>query len=512
MFQFLNPIWFFGAAALLIPVLIHLWNVRSGKVLKVGSISLIQAASRKSSRSFKLLDISLFILRCLLLLLLALLLALPVWQKKVQSTKVMGWVLFPKESFAATYQKFKPAIDSLTKAGYEFHYFNAGFSKSNLTQILLNRKDSIIPTHSTPKTPPANYWSLINELNGKVSSSHPLYIFTPNQAAYFQGNKPQVALKMHWQTYPPADSVSTYIQDAWFTPSGDVRVVQGNSSPSGTIYTYRNARANDEANSTFNIYSVNNHAKISFTSNEQDAVSIDTTVQRIIIYTDNNTTDANYLKAALFAVTEFTQRPYVLKTINNPGQIPANTQWLFWLSDKAINQQALKHSKHIFTYEKGKPTMVNTWLTNGGQFTTALPDKDRINLYKLIAANKNYTPFWQDGFGHPVLSVQQSGQAYIYHYNSRFNPSWNNLVWSDAFPAWLLKLTTEPAKTDIAKYDRRILSTQQYMPQLLSETHFVTDAKPLENKSLARYFWLAIIIVFAAERWLAHRTPKTVSA
>ena len=98
MFQFLNPIWFFGAAALLIPVLIHLWNIRSGKVLKVGSISLINAASRKSSRSFKLLDIPLFILRCLLLFILALLLALPVWQKKIEAAKVKGWVLFPKEN------------------------------------------------------------------------------------------------------------------------------------------------------------------------------------------------------------------------------------------------------------------------------------------------------------------------------------------------------------------------------------------------------------------------------
>jgi len=512
LFQFLNPIWFFGAAALLIPVLIHLWNIRSGKVLRVGSISLIQAASRKSSRSFKLLDIPLFVLRCLLLLLLALLLALPVWQKKVQAAKVKGWVLFPKENFTATYHKYKPTIDSLTKAGYEFHYFNSGFAKSNLTQIFLNRKDSIITPLPAPKTSQPNYWSLVNELNNKVSSDLPVYIFTPNQASYFTGNKPQVAMKLNWQTYTPADSTINFIHDAWFTPSGDVRVIQGHSKPTGIDYTYNNVQANDKANTNYTLATVDGKATISLVQSKQQAIAVDTGIQRIIIYADNNTVDANYLKAALLAVTQFTQRPYVLKTVNNPGQIPANMQWLFWLSEKPINQQVLKSTKYTFTYEKGKPAMVNTWMNNGGQFTTALPDKEKIELYKLVSADKNYTPVWQDGFGRPVLSVEQRGQAHIYHYYSRFNPAWNNLVWSDAFPAWLLKLTAGPAKTDIAQYDRRILSTQQYMPQILSETHTVTDAKPLENKSLARYFWLAIIIVFAAERWLAHRTPKTVSA
>src|SRR3954464_3767664 len=98
--MFLNLIWLFAIAAVVIPVAIHLWNIRPGKVLKVGSISLIDPASRKSSRSFKLLDIPLFILRCLLLLALALLLSMPVWQKKLQAAKVKGWVLVPKESFA----------------------------------------------------------------------------------------------------------------------------------------------------------------------------------------------------------------------------------------------------------------------------------------------------------------------------------------------------------------------------------------------------------------------------
>lgn len=492
----------------MLPVVIHLWNVRSGKVLKVGSISLIAAASRKSSRSFKLLDIPLFILRCLLLLLLALLLALPVWQKKLQAAKVKGWVLVPKETFTATYQKFKPRIDSLTKAGYEFHYFNPGFAKSNLQQILLNPKDSL-------KTPlPAtftNYWNLARALNNQVASTLPVYIFTPNQAAYFNGSKPQVALNLNWQTYTPADSVSTYIQDAWFNSTGDVRVVNGTSTPTGTNYTYSNIRANNRTNAAFTLNTNNGKAQVSLPNSKQEPVTIDTAVQNIVIYADNNATDAGYLKAALQAVSQFTQRNISIKTIGNPNQVPANTTWLFWLSDKTISSQAIKKSQNIFAYQQGKTSVINSWITNAGQFSTSLPNEEKIGLFKLIGSTDNHTPVWQDGFGHAVLSRHQQGETSIYHYYSRFNPAWNDLVWSDKFPAWMLKLMTPSSKTDVSQYDRRVLSKQQYMPEIINETHTVATEKPVENRSLSRYFWLALILTFAAERWLAHRTLKTTT-
>ncbi|MFD1258149.1 BatA domain-containing protein [Mucilaginibacter terrae] len=508
---FLNPIWLFGAAAIVIPVVIHLWNVRSGKILKVGSISLIAAASRKSSRSFKLLDIPLFLLRCLLLLLLALLLALPVWQKKLQATKVKGWVLISKENFTATYQKFKPRIDSLTKAGYEFHYFNSGFAKSNLQQILLNPKDSLQTQLPTLNTPLLHYWNLARQLNNSIASTLPVYVFTPNQASNFTGSKPQVALNLNWQTYIPADSVSSYIHDAWFTNNGDIRVVQGTSKPSGTTYSYNNIKANDRSNAYFTLSASNGKAQVSLPNSKQAPITIDTVAQSILIYADKNAVDAGYLKAALQAVSQFSQRNISIKSISNPNQIPAHTAWLFWLSNKTINNQVKKNSQNIFTYEKGNPANVKSWISNRGRFSTALANDDKVDLFKLINSNNNYEPVWQDGFSHPVLSMQQQGQSNIYHYYSRFNPAWNNLVWSDAFPAWLLKLMLVPTKTDAWLYDRRVLSQQQYMPEIINESHTVATENPVENKSLTRYFWLALIIIFAAERWLAHRTLKTTT-
>ena len=49
-------------------------------------------------------------------------------------------------------------------------------------------------------------------------------------------------------------------------------------------------------------------------------------------------------------------------------------------------------------------------------------------------------PIWRDGFGDPVLSLEKQEQSNLYHFYSRFDPAWSDLVWSDDFPKMLLKL------------------------------------------------------------------------
>ncbi|MVN90912.1 BatA domain-containing protein [Mucilaginibacter aquatilis] len=501
MFQFLNPVWFIGIAAVIIPVLIHLWNIRTGKLLKVGSIALIEAASRKSSRSFKLLDILLFILRCLLLLLLALLMALPVWQKQVPAAKAKGWVVIPRERLSETYQKFKPQVDSLTQAGYEFHYFNHGFGKSDLKQIFLNPKDSI----KTQNPCAGNYWGLIKELNLKADASLPICLFTPNQFKHFKGSRPNVALNLKWQTYTPADSVTTWIHDAWFTPNGNIRVVQGKSTPSGITFSFKNVKASNGSNEVYIIQTTGSNASIKLNNSKLPAINIDAKNTQVIIYTDNYKLDANYVKAALQAVSQFNQRNISIKTVYNISAIPKNADWLFWLSDKPVGNAS---AQNIFTYQSGKVTSINSWMSNAGRFATSLADDDRTQLFKTITvANTKGQPVWQDGFGNPVLTKEQQGSNKLYRFYNRFNPAYNNLVWSSNFPAWMLQLMIDEKPVNPA-YDKRTLSASQYMPHVSTNKPASTTAKITETTSLSRYFWLALIIVFATERWLANRKPK----
>src|ERR1700761_2679139 len=100
---FLHPIWFFALTAVSIPVAIHLWNIRKGKTLKIGSIALITAASQKKAVSRRLSEKLLLLLRCLLLILIAFILTMPFWNRSNNLSKTKGWVLIPKESVKEAY-------------------------------------------------------------------------------------------------------------------------------------------------------------------------------------------------------------------------------------------------------------------------------------------------------------------------------------------------------------------------------------------------------------------------
>ncbi len=498
--MFLNPIWLFAAAAVVIPVAIHLWNIRPGRVLKFGSISLMQAASRKSSRSLKLLDIPLLIVRCLLLIVLALLLATPLWQKKLQGSKVKGWVLIPKDNLQACYQKFKPRIDSLINGGYEFHYFDKDFATADLKQLLTQPKDATLPQ-------PTNYWNLVNQLDTIAPPTLPIYIFSPNRTPNFTGQKPQVALNLHWQTYIPADSTSKWIQSAWINTNGSIRVVQGNSKPSGTTYNYTDIRSGDETVSPYHVTINNGQASISLKTGDQQPIIVDTATMKIAVYADN-TIDAGYLKAAVQAVSQFTQRKIRTKQYNDVNAIPSGQNWLFWLSEKPVTSKLAQETGNIFRYEKGKAINSDSWLSNSSIFSVALQHDQKISLYKLIGSNSPVNNIiWRDGFGHPVLSLQKQEQVNNYTFYSRFDPAWNDLVWRDEFPGWIMQLIIDDKTPSFNKYYKRVLDQQQIMPDIINQTHVAVKTTGYNN--LSNYFWLLLALLFGIERWMANRTQTS---
>ena len=75
MIYLLQSAWLAAAAVIVIPVILHLWNDRRGKVLRIGSIVLLTGDSQRMSWTRRLSQWWLLLVRCLLLLALAVLLA-----------------------------------------------------------------------------------------------------------------------------------------------------------------------------------------------------------------------------------------------------------------------------------------------------------------------------------------------------------------------------------------------------------------------------------------------------
>lgn len=71
--EFLQPIFFWGLLGISIPIGIHLWNGRRGKVLDWAAMNWLSSQESQSSRSFKLEQLLLLVFRILMLTVLALL-------------------------------------------------------------------------------------------------------------------------------------------------------------------------------------------------------------------------------------------------------------------------------------------------------------------------------------------------------------------------------------------------------------------------------------------------------
>ena len=498
----LNPIWLFALAAIGIPIVIHLWNIRIGKVLKVGSISLITAASRKSSRSLNLLDLLLLLLRCLLLIAIAFLLARPLWKQSSANEKVKGWILLSKESLQEGYAKFKTSMDSLTGKGYEFHYFNKGFAKADLKQELAVKKDGFADSLNGK---PVTYNALLAQLQAKVPGNIPLAVFTPNTFNRFAYEQSPVALNVKWKTYISADSTHTWLQNAWFTANKDIVIVQGTATPNGTTYQRFTFKPGDNSN-LFEVKTNGGKAVVNLKKDAQHAIAVDTSLYSIAVYNDGYSADAHYLTAALEADIAFIPHHTVIKNYTSAEAIPAGQEWVFWLSEKPLPSAVRQHGKHILNYARGSGKAVDSWIsTEPGLYNSSEP---KVPLFKMISANKNgEQAIWNDGFGNPVLGSDKQDIAAVYNFYSRFNPLWNNLVWSDEFPGIMLKLLTSDEKVPDIINDRRIINAQQLPTISQAGRNHNLAAETL--KSIGNYIWILLIALFFMERWLAHH-KKTI--
>lgn len=454
--QLLYPIGLFALAGLIIPVVIHLWNIKKGKTLKIGSIALLGESAKASSRSLYIKDWPLFILRCLLVILMAFLLAQP-YQKKSNTSKKQGWILIKKPELKQVYALQKQKIDSLLQQGFELHDFTIDFA-----QILL--KDTMATVDAG--RPDLSYTSLIKQLNTKLPAGFNVYLFADRRLAHFNGDLPRVALNLKW-----INSVSTDTLSKWQSTLRG-KSYEAISSPSLTTYAVLNSPTNHSEPITALIYA--NHAA-----------------------------DADYIRAALNAIADYTKTRIEINTWGKQAN-GTKASLGFWLSDepiKASDLSMLNQDANLFTYEKGKEITVSSTLNlvprNAQSHTN-------VALYKRIEVNlPKGEKIWTDGFGSPVLTKEKSKDHNQYHFYSRFNPSWTDLVWNDQFVKAMLPLVLAGDGFENHPNDQRNLAMHQ--KEVMPTYAAAVTAKNIETKPLNTVLWLMALLLLIAERFLSFR-------
>lgn len=453
----LYPIGLFALAGLIIPVIIHLWNVKRGKTLKIGSIALMGESAKASSKSWHIKDWPLFILRCLLLVLIAFLLAQPYLKKASSAKNQTGWVLLEKDQLKQIDATQKQTIDSLLNLGFELHEFNLGFKQMTWKDTTAVEKREL------------SYTSLFKQLNNQLPAHFPVYLFANHQLHNFDGNLPSIAFDLKWKTPISTDTLKNW-----------------NSSFAGKNY---------EAQSS-----------PSLTSYKAIADGTSAPVIDVLIYEPNGA-DRKYIEAALNAISDFTERKISLKTWGADANVEASVG--FWLSDQPIDQKhlsKLKTGANLFTYAKGK-TKTTTTLLNLGNGTWG--NYPMVQLYQSITpVQPTGETVWSDGFGQAILSKETNENYHNYRFYSRFNPQWTDLVWSEQLVKALLPIIY--ANQDVIDFGFEDHSLdQRQLAQGQKELIRLNASAVLEKSSIStplqQLFWLLAFLVLIIERILSFR-------
>ena len=410
----------------------------------------------------------------------------PQWQQASKTEKQKGWLLINTTNFSETYQHFKPTIDSLLQKNYELHSFNSGFDIAELNDSLM--------IQSLTSNAADSYWQLTKQLNEKLTGNKPIYLFTNNQLRNFIGNKEATNKQIKWFTYSPKDTIGKWLLTAYKTLNDSIKIVTNNTTEKATYVTSEIIVFKDRKEGNYTI----NKQKNIISLNAKDTAFIDTSSLLITIYTDKYGTDATYIKAAIDAIQQFTKKQIFCTIITDLNKLPQNTNLVFWLSD--IPLQKISKKTKIIQYVPGKILDSLSWLSN---------TKTLVN--KTVITNSNSISIWQDGFGNPLLSVDNSNPNLYYLY-THFNNTWNDFVWQETFPQIVLSILSEDyqIQNQIARNDKRIIDEQQLT---FTNTDGSNEKKPTVKyalKDISSIIWLLAFTIFFIERLLSFKTNKPI--
>ena len=462
----LYPIGLFALAGLLIPLIIHLWNVKQGKTLKIGSIALLGVGAPLSSRSYRIKDWLLLLLRLLLITLLGFLLAGPYFMKKAVARNEKGWVLIEKSTLIPVYETHKKEIDSLLNSGYQLHDFNIGFSEIDINDIL---KKDLTTNRNT-----VGYHSMLKQLNERLPARFPVYLFADRRLGKLTDELPLIDFNLQWKDTGKRDTISSW------TTSLSGKNYEAISSPALTRYRSLDAG--------------------------KDRPTI-----VVLLFKSANEKDADYVTAALNAITDFTKRKVEIKYWNSQFNSDLKFDVGFWLSDEPIAAGFLKHLKpegRLFSYERGKTISFHSEMNLLPGKTGKIPG---LILHKRIAAPAYVGEnIWNDGFGRPVLTLEKEKRIDHYRFYSRLSPQWSTLVWNELFVKALMPIVLGRNGDNFAFESHP--DDQRSSPDLFSGKP--ASGKPLlkqmggQPQPLHQYFWILALSVFILERMLSfnHKT------
>ncbi|UAM97135.1 BatA domain-containing protein [Polaribacter litorisediminis] len=177
--SFVNPTYLWAFLGLLVPLAIHFWSNKEGKVIKIGSIQFLEASDSSQSKSIQLNEYVLLLLRLLLMSLLVLLLAEPQLNQESKNTS-LTYIVEPSLLENSAVKSMIETIDSDTQIRV---------LTSKFPEIELYNFDNELKV--TP-----NYWQLTEQMESLKTDS--IVVFTKGLLSGIKGLRPTINKPIKW--------------------------------------------------------------------------------------------------------------------------------------------------------------------------------------------------------------------------------------------------------------------------------------------------------------------------
>ncbi|MBK1438563.1 BatA domain-containing protein [Parapedobacter sp. ISTM3] len=488
MVDFLYPLGFLAAAGIIIPVLIHLWRKERRNVLQVGSTKIFGDIKKNRINRLRIKNWPLLLLRCLIILVLSCLLAAPHIDMSRPKAKETGWILLGAAYPEKLGERQRAMIDSLLKKGYGARAFESGFR-----EISIQAADTIAQS--------ANPFALVNRLNTILPTGFPVAIFSDLQISRLTGDMPSTAVDLTWHAFENQDETPVHwAARAWFTASDSIAAIVASSSTEGTNFERLVVQA-DGSEQGLRVKAEQGQTLVK-TDGQLEWVPVSNRKMRIRFAVDTPIPDQRYLSALLAAYQQTTDLPMEMAAYQ-PGE-PCDI--LFDFTEAGLSDTLMTVSV-IFRYAPGLP--------EEQQNNYIVPVNGHLNsptarVYKMIVAEDNQAPVWQDAYGRPLLTVSRQHGYTLFRCYTRFNPQWTDLIWSEAYINGMIPIlvnANEPLLINsfhTYPQDKRLLAGSVSLPY---RTTTVRDAGRVASQANAVPYliWIALL-AFAAERIMTYKS------
>lgn len=191
--ELLNPYILWGSLAISIPIVIHFWHQKKGKVIAWAATQWLSEKNLQQSRGIRLDNILLLIIRCLLLLLLVFILSKPLikWTKS-SADKAKIHLIQPNKSLIENY-KFE--IEEALKKGEKCYWIHSKTTQFN------DIKD--IPQQSLKNIDALSMQIALNEIGHKIINQT-LHLYFVNQESL--AKLPAIFVPTDFKLHPMIDS------------------------------------------------------------------------------------------------------------------------------------------------------------------------------------------------------------------------------------------------------------------------------------------------------------------